>query len=646
MLKYLAGKSPISFASSGFGYAEEEPVETPFGHIQSYVWYHGSAKAGGAPATLFKYTAKNRNATGQNLEQEFAERHLRTIKLILHPNVLKLLKVKQTDTGITIATERCYPLSQAMSTDPALGLAQIISALNFLHTKCNKTHCLVSPTGVVVRDDGSWCLTSFECTVDNDTSIHRVLAELKWHASWSNGWRMPTLTNACASVRQIDQWGLGALMCWVHTLIAGQIDLCTLSRHDRDLYSLKRYAPANLHGLIDKLMSPDHDVDLEEVLKTHPYFTENEGISAMSFAMEFHIKNEEQMSAFFSQLPTKLTRIPNDIACKQLLPEILKVMFLHRSLIPSILESVITICKSMLLDEFKVKVYPHISKLFKENDRAIRYSLLRLMPDLDPMLDENQVSDDLLEPMLIGFGDTASQIRDETVKAMVYVMKKIKKRQQQNAAMLLFKCVEDCEPTIRVNTIICFAKIIPFVQHELVEKVVPQVWRLGLSDSFLKSKLATLESISASHGFFGTKQKVEILLPLACNTLLDSEPQVRRMGFDTIHSILDSLKDHVAEGGNESFDSQWAGVNKTATHKQQQAPQPMTLASSAAQTGGFRQPPAPLNMPGQRYQPPQQLWAPSQEHRITTSKESPLKPAMHDNIDELEAFFDPFPTKR
>lgn len=115
------------------------------------------------------------------------------------------------------------------------------------------------------------------------------------------------------------------------------------------------------------------------------------------------------------------------------------------------------------------------------------------MPDLDPMLDENEVSDDLLEPMLIGFGDTASQIRDETVKAMVYIMKKIKKRQQHNAAMLLFKCVEDSEPTIRVNTIICFAKIIPFVQQELVEKVVPQVWRLGLSDTFLKSRLATLE---------------------------------------------------------------------------------------------------------------------------------------------------------
>ncbi|CDR94292.1 protein kinase, putative [Babesia bigemina] len=645
MLKYLAGKSPISFASSGFGYAEEEPVETPFGHLQSFLWYNGSAKGAGTPASLFKFSAKNRNATAQNLEQEFAERHLRSIKLILHPNVLKLLKVKQTDTGITIATERCYPLSlETVSTDPALGLAQIISALNFLHTKCHKTHCLVSPTGVVVRDDGSWCLTSFECTVDNDTSIHRVLAELKWHASWSNGWRMPSLANASASVRQLDQWGLGALMCWVHTLIAGQVDLCVLSRHDRDIYSLKRYAPANLHELIDQLMSPDHDVDLEAVLKTHPYFTENEGISAMSFATEFHIKNEEQMSAFFSQLPTKLTRIPNDIAvgfakCWELYGAV--------SLIPSILESVVVICKSMLLEEFKVKVYPHISKLFKENDRAIRYSLLRLMPDLDPMLDENQVSDDLLEPLLIGFGDTASQIRDETVKAMVYVMKKIKKRQQQNAAMMLFKCVEDCEPTIRVNTIICFAKIIPFVQHELVEKVVPQVWRLGLSDTFLKSKLATLESISASHGFFGTKQKVEILLPLACNTLLDSEPQVRRMGFDTIHSILDSLKEHVAEGGNESFDSQWAGVNKTTTqHKPQHATHPMTLVPSVAQPGVPRNPGASLGMPGQRSQHQHQLLAASQERRLSASKETPLRPATHDVMDELEDFFDPFPPKR
>lgn len=60
--------------------------------------------------------------------------------------------------------------------------------------------------------------------------------------------------------------------------------------------------------------------------------------------------------------------------CKQLLPEILKAMSIHKALVPKILESVVIICKSILVDEFRAKVYPHISRLFKENDRSIRYT--------------------------------------------------------------------------------------------------------------------------------------------------------------------------------------------------------------------------------------------------------------------------------
>ncbi|GFE54038.1 SCY1 kinase [Babesia ovis] len=644
MLKYFTGKSPISFTSSGIGYTEEEPVECGFGRWQSYLWYNSRAKTGDALASLFKYSLKNKEYTGNNIEQDFAERHANCIKLILHPNVLKVYKVKQNEGGITIATERCYPLSsQTISTDPALGFAQIISAVNFLHKKCNKSHCLVSPNGVVVREDGSWCLTSFECTVDHDTSIHRVLSELKWHASWENGWRMPMSASTFNSVKQLDQWGIGALMCWVYAIVSGQVDMFMIRRQDCDIQSLKRFAPGNLRGLIDELMSPRHDVDLEEVLQRHPYFAQNASIQAMTFAMEFHIKTEEHMKQFFLQLPDKLGMIPTDIACKQLLPEILKAISIHKALVPQILVSVVAICKSLIKQEFKVKVYPHICQLFKENDRAIRYSLLKLMPDLDPLLDENEVSDDLLEPLLVGFGDAASQIRDETVKAMVYIMKKIKKRQQQNVAMMLFKCVEDCEPTIRVNTIICFAKIIPFVQQDLVDKVIPQVWKVGLSDTFVKSRLAALESISASHGFFGVKQKVSTLLPLACNKLLDSDPQVRKLGMETTYAILESLKGHVYSGTNVQNQEQPTGCG---TSQQSQSPvKPLGLGVTTPRSSDYTAKPFLGKHGVQPSAIRQQPWGTGQAQQQPRLIETQQQKLLSDSLDDFDDFFDPFPTK-
>ncbi|EDO07206.2 protein kinase catalytic domain family protein [Babesia bovis T2Bo] len=646
MLKYITGKSPISFTSSGIGYTEEEPVESPFGRLQSYVWYNSKSKTNDTLASLFKFSLKNREPTGNNIDQEFAERHLQGIKIIVHPNVLKVLKVKQNENGITIATERCYPLSTTtISTDPALGFAQIISAVSFLHNKCNKAHCLISPNGVVVREDGSWCLTSFECTVDHNTSVHRVLSELKWHAIWHNGWKMPVSTNAFKSVKQLDLWGIGALMCWVYALISGQMDMYSIRRDDCDILSLKRFVPANLRGLIDQLMSPNCDVDLEQILRTHPYFANNTAVIAMDFVMELHIKTEDQTKQFFEQLPAKLPQIPTDIACKQLLPEMLKAISIHKALVPQILVSVVAICKSLIKDEFKSKVYPHICQLFKEPDRAIRYSILKLMPDLDPLLDEDEVSNNLLEPLLIGFGDVASQIRDETVKAMVYVMKKIKKRQQHHVAMLLFKCAEDCEPTIRVNTIICFAKIIPFVQQELVDKVVPQVWRVGLNDNFLKSRIATLESISASHGFFSVKQKVGTLLPLACNTLLDEEPEVRRLGIETVYAILESLKGHIYSGGStRQNQEEKQDYSPISTQEGLQTYKPMNLGGTSPNASNMRQNigfGSPIKQQSPSRSDPWALNTRSHKNTEITQQ----KNKYNDNMDDFDDFFDPFPAK-
>ncbi|KAK1936110.1 putative protein kinase [Babesia divergens] len=636
MLKYFTGKTPIS-SSSTLGFKEGEPVETPFGHIQSYKWYNGSSKAGDSQVSIFKFTTKNHD----NPDQEFADRHLQCIKLLVHPNILKVLKVKQSEKSITIATEHCQPLTAlSVSFDPALGFWQVFTAIHFLHTKCNKTYGLISPMGVVVRDDGSWCLSSFECAVDNEMSIHRVLADLKMHASWRDGWRPTMPSNASVSVRQVDQWGLGALICWVYTLIAGHVELCHLRRQDCDIHALKRYVPANLHGLIDQLMSPNHDVDLEETLKSHPYFCSNVSVVSMSFVLEFHIKTEEQISEFFTNLPSRLPRIPIEIACKQLLPEILKAMSIHKALVPKILESVVIICKSILVDEFRAKVYPHISRLFKENDRSIRYCLLKLMPHLDPLLDTREVSEDMFEPMLIGFNDSSSQIRDETVKTMAYVIKKIKRRQQHNAVMLLFKCVEDVEPTIRVNSIICFAKIIPFIQPDLVVKVIPQVWQLGLHDPFVKSRLATLDSISASHGFFSAEQKVEILLPLACTKLLDAEQPVRKQALEAIYTILESLKGHIMAGDKASTDRHWA-------ERAQTSPSPTTGPSSPRQMA-----PQASNI--------QQDWneaavsgriadtttAPTRSHTQRQPSPKQTDTMQNDPMHELEDFFDPFPAKK
>lgn len=75
MLKYFTGKTPIS-SSSTLGFKEGEPVETPFGHIQSYKWYNGSSKAGDTQVSIFKFTTNNHDNPGNSIQKEVTS-HIR-----------------------------------------------------------------------------------------------------------------------------------------------------------------------------------------------------------------------------------------------------------------------------------------------------------------------------------------------------------------------------------------------------------------------------------------------------------------------------------------------------------------------------------------------------------------------------------------
>lgn len=164
-----------------------------------------------------------------------------------------------------------------------------------------------------------------------------------------------------------------------------------------------------------------------------------------------------------------------------------------KNFLPMILDCVIMICKSIVLQDFRKHVYPSILELFKDSDKSIRFCLLKRMNELDELLDETQVSQDMFEYFYVGFTDPSPQIRGETIKSLSYLIRKINSKQKASCTYSLLKCVSDSEPTIRANSIICFAKIIPFIEPELVSKVLPQVWRNGLHDTFLKSKTASLE---------------------------------------------------------------------------------------------------------------------------------------------------------
>ncbi|EAN34163.2 non-SMC mitotic condensation complex subunit 1 family protein [Theileria parva strain Muguga] len=540
MLDYTSPRNSTHLPSDS-AYTQAEAVKSDHGRHQSFTWHNAVGK-NNELVSIFKISLKTKDyEIVTPYDVDLAKHHVKHIKTVRHPFILKVLDSYESDSAICIITERCYPFdSKYLSSDPTLGISQVCSALNFLHKKCNLVYSMVNPYGIGVKEDGSWCLYNFELVSDIDKTLSQHQNVVKNHISFNDGWK-PNIHNLNLNSVHFDNWQLGAFICWVYALISDNEERCNIKRYGFDFNSFKLIVPKLLHNFLNELFG-ESEVDLERVLKTDAYFKDNITFNTITFISELHIKSQFEIEEFFTKLPENINKIPVLIRCKQLLPEILRSINLCKNFLPMILDCVIMICKSIVLQDFRKHVYPSILELFKDSDKSIRFCLLKRMNELDELLDETQVSQDMFEYFYVGFTDPSPQIRGETIKSLSYLIRKINSKQKASCTYSLLKCVSDSEPTIRANSIICFAKIIPFIEPELVSKVLPQVWRNGLHDTFLKSKTASLESISASHIFLTPEDKAFYLIPMVSETLLDSDVKVRRLAFDTISKLLDSLK--------------------------------------------------------------------------------------------------------
>lgn len=65
-------------------------------------------------------------------------------------------------------------------------------------------------------------------------------------------------------------------------------------------------------------------------------------------------------------------------------------------------------------------------KLFASPDRAIRLSLLELLPQYVDQLDKSVVVDKIWPNLLTGFSDTVPLIREATVKSILLLAPKVR----------------------------------------------------------------------------------------------------------------------------------------------------------------------------------------------------------------------------
>lgn len=130
----------------------------------------------------FNNTYKNVNIQSNNtkdkLDYEFSNQHIKCLRRLRHPNILKYLYSETTQSSLSciLITEPSIPLINVLNglkyDELISGLYGITCAIDFLHSKAFISHNNINENSLCLNSKLSWKLSSFEYSIEfNDLTI-------------------------------------------------------------------------------------------------------------------------------------------------------------------------------------------------------------------------------------------------------------------------------------------------------------------------------------------------------------------------------------------------------------------------------------------------------------------------------------------
>lgn len=263
-------------------------------------------------------------------------------------------------------------------------------------------------------------------------------------------------------------------------------------------------------------------------------------------------------------------------------------------------------------DEFESRLGPVILRLFASPDRAMRVCLLDNLPLMVDRIPQKDINGKIWPAMTGGFTDGAPVVREQTVKAVLYIISKLSDRIINGELLrLLAKTANDEQPGIRTNTTICLGKIARNLGASSRSKVLIAAFGRSLRDPFVHARSAGLMALNATVDVFSDDDCATKILPAICVSIVDREKIVRDQANKAVDTYLQRVRKYAstlpdtalppepgpgataaaapARIGNQN-DTSWAGwaissfTNKMASAKGEMAPANTTNGVSLHQT--------------------------------------------------------------
>lgn len=539
----------------------------------------------------------------------FAKNALKKLKTLRHPDILKFLDGTETATAVYIVTEKSTSLSARLDVHNGVvkkstasdvewkiwGLSRIVSALKFLNGPGSSTHGNLRPSSIFVTQSGEWKLSGFE-VLSSPKDPQPMLYSLGGLLPDSSRYASPETQKSGYDVLKdldpacLDSYQLYLLM---QTLFNDVIPTSEGPSQQRGSI------PPALFAVARRLASSNPSSRLKSEAfweigfgsgesgggGAGGFFRENRLIKVCEGLEGFSLASQGERSALMRSIKDSADSLPPEFLKFRVLPSLLQ-SFDHSADGPTLLPLAISISSSLNQAEFSSILLQPLIKLFASPDRAIRLSLLELLPQYVEKLDRSVVVDKIWPNLLTGFADTVPLIREATVKSMLVLAPKLSERILNNDLLRhLAKTQVDVEAGIRTNTCILLGRLSKSLSLTTCRKVLIPAFTRSLRDPFTPARIAGLMALMATVEYYENEDLAGKVIPGMGICLLDKEKTVRDQAFKALDMFVERVRKAAAEMPDTVVTSPSNGDSNFPSISSATASQP-GLAMSAAGAAG------------------------------------------------------------
>jgi len=500
------------------GYTIETPGPDDVTKInQNSLWEISKGKnKAGEKVTVF-YANKKKLTPGQ-LEVARGAKALTTLR---HPLILRCIDFVDNESGIYLVTEEVTPFKDDEAPH-VWGIYQVLRALSFVHQQ-EKGHGIIDLASIFVTRSGDYRLGGFELSGALQQGSQNIVRQRQIVQLGAPDHNLPM----DRSVKELDEYSAAELLKKCFNPMPQSLQAL-----------LNRRGPMMNQSFVDQLLNSQ-------------CFLDNVEVKTMTFLEELHIKEEKDKERFFELLPTVCDSLGKGIRRNQLLGHLVPAVEFS-NLTASVLVSILKISPECTETDYNELILPLITKYFAIPDRSIRFRLLQAAPEYMGRMDDALVNDKLFPSLSSGFTDSAQPIREETVKALLSVVPKLKeKTREQKVWPAMLKLLRDPEPSIRCNTILCLGKLAEqYLQDQ--QKILMQAFTAAVQDPFPGCRGSALQVANATINLYTLDDLVGTFMPNICVRLADPDPAVSKSAFDVLPKFSSRAKELVSERHKEA----------------------------------------------------------------------------------------------